>query len=370
MSNQTEDSVVNDTENSLLETISKTSRYVAENGVSLEEKLKEDARFSFVNPEDPHHHIYQRMLQDEQNIRLTGVTMVEKNPEPQEPYAFSFMSYAKKLTQRDLEIIKLSAAYCAANEDIDYLEKMRQKFGEDDLFGFLKPSHALNETFVHFLNQYKKVKSGQLGPPYFELKNEDFKYRILHRGFERAKFDEYSKELKSEKKRNLHLQKVQFAAFDWTKFKIVHEYTIPTSDSPETSEPLDFGQLALRRLGSADGSDIFEKIQEQEQAQDKATGSKSRKRKVRAAGETRLKRRNIGESAKSMASNKFIECPISHKMIPEEKFDKHLQVLLVDPHYKVEREKYEAKHKLSNLSSNEVYENVKRIAKGTNKSLG
>lgn len=347
------------------ETILKTAKYVAENGASFEKKLRDDPRFSFVNPGNSHYELYERMLVDEQRsgTKNNEAFLQDKDTKPQEPYPFSFMSYAKKLTKRDLEIIKLSAAYCVVNEDIDYMEKMRNQFKEDELFGFLSPDHALNSTFIHFMNQYRKVKSGELGPPFFELRNEDFKYKILHRSFERAEFNEYSKELKNEKQRAMHMQKVQFAAFDWTQFKVVDKFTPLSSDDTDVPKPLDFNQLAVKRLGSAGGLDIFDKVHEQQQTSSKESEGKSRKRKVKAAGETRLKRRNIGSSMRNTSDIKYIECPISHKMVPEDKFDKHLQILLTDPHYKLEREKYEAKHKLSNLSSTEVFENVKRIAR-------
>lgn len=353
---------------SIRDTIIKTAKYVADSGTDLEGELRDDPRFSFINPTNPNYGIYKQALSEEAAARSGGSAQDNKGvSKPQEPYPFSFVTYSKNLTQRDLEIIKLSAAYCVANEDSEYLEKMRNQFGEDDLFGFLRPEHALNGTFVQFMNQYKQVKSGELGPPFFELKNEDFKHKILHRSFERAQFNEYSKELRSEKEKAKHLEKVQFSAFPWTEFKVVTKYIIPTSDDVELPEPLDFRQLAVERLGSESAPDIFDRAEEQKRASGKDIEGKSRKRKVKAAGQTRMKKRNVEETSKESIKTKYIECPISHKNIPEDKFDKHLQVLLVDPHYKAEREKYEAKHKLSNLSSAEVYENVKRLAKGAGK---
>ena len=79
--------------------------------------------------------------------------------------------------------------------------------------------------------------------------------------------------------------------------------------------------------------------------------------KIRAAGETRTKR----DIAQTENGDKRIKCPITGKLIPESQFDTHLKVLLSDPMYKEERKKYEDKHKLTNLSSTEVYENIKKL---------
>lgn len=365
-------------EKSIRDTILKTVSYVKLNGRSFEEKLRDDPRFSFVHPSDENYALYQYMLK--QNLSIiendglkvkTGNDVNEaKTKLPQEPYAFSFMNYDRNISRLDLEIIRTTARFCVANENINYLEKMKSQFIEDPQFGFLNPDHILNGIFIQFMNQYKQVKSNVLGLPVFDFKKEDYKNVILRRSFQRAEFNEYSKELLSEKDKALHLQKIQFAAFDWTRFKLLDKVALPTSSDSDIPEPLDFSQLSLKKIDKGDEPELFKQINYQNEENDKETDTKVRKRKIKAAGETRLKKRNVtngpNASGTRNAGEKLIKCPISHKMIPEGKFDRHLQILLGDPHYKIEREKYEAKHKLTNLTSTEVYENIKRIAKNPN----
>lgn len=351
-------------EESVRETIRKTARYVVENGSSLEEKLTHDPRFSFVIPGNDNFSLYQEILREESDSRVSEVESSEqvgRNQLPKEPYLLSFSNYDENITQRDLEIIKLAAVYSVANENTNFLDKMRDKFGDDQLFGFLDPDHTLYNTFIQFVNQYKQVKNNVLGSPFLELKNGDYKFEILQRSFQRAEFNVYSKESRAKKDKVLHLQKIQFSAFDWTNFKVVDTVELSTSDSGELPDPLDFNQLALKSLEKPGMVSIFDRLEEQETKK----GPKSKKRKLKAAGSTRLKMRQTASDASTKGDVRYIKCPITQKMIAEDKFDKHLQVLLVDPHYKVEREKFEAKHKLSNLSSTDVYENIKRVAKAT-----
>lgn len=357
--------VLNDTWNvgdSIRETITKTARYVADNGSGLEEDLMQDPRFSFVKPGDENFAYYQEILSKQRSFKASedeGMKQDRKCRIPQEPYPFSFSNHDEDITQRDLEIIKLAAAYCVANESTNYLQKMRDEFKEDELFGFLNNSHALHGTFIQFVNQYKQVKSNTLGPPFFDWKIGDYKFEILQRSFQRAEFNVYSKELKSERDRASHLRKVQFAAFDWANFKVVNKVTVPTTGLEDLPQPLDFKTLASKRLQKTDLEGLFDA----EKQEDSKAGSKTKKRKLRAAGSTRLKMRQVDSASRSESDSKFIKCPITQKLIPEDAFDKHLQVLLVDPHYKADRERYEAKHKLTNLRSTEVYENIKRVAR-------
>ncbi|CAR27488.1 hypothetical protein ZYGR_0I07630 [Zygosaccharomyces rouxii] len=326
---------------SLKETITKTAAYAKQNGPSFVEKLKNDDRFSFTDPDNEYYEYFQHILSYD----------TDKSLLPREPYPFSFTSYDKNLSPRDLEIIKAAAAFCVANEDLNYLDKMRQQFGSNPQFGFLNPDHSLNETFIHFMNQYKQVKKNTLDPPAFDYLNEDYKSVILRRSFQRAEYREYAKELENEKKQVSRLQKIQFSAYDWTNFKVVHTLTL----SNTSNEPLNFAELSLRRINKTSEIPLFSG----KEFSTNTETTKNRKRKVKAAGETRIKRRRADENSRD------IQCPITHKMIPEDKFDRHLQILLGDPHYKTEREKYKAKHRLTNLSSDEVFENIKNIARNT-----
>lgn len=326
---------------SLKENIIKTASYVRQHGHPFIEKLKNDDRFSFTNPEDIYYQYFQYILNNS----------TDKFVAPKEPYQFSFTNYDRNLPPRDLEIIKTAAAFCVANEDLNYLEKMREQFVRNPQFGFLNPDHPLNETFIQFINQYKQVKQNTSTPPAFDYSNKDYKSLVLRRCFQRAEYEEYAKELEDEKKQASWLQKIQFSAYDWTSFKVVHTIELSNTDN----EPLNFDELSLRRINKTSEIPLFNG----EESSTNTEATKNKKRKVKAAGETRMKKRKAGDN------NKEIQCPITHNMIPEDKFDKHLQILLGDPHYKTEREKYKEKHKLTNLSSNEVFENIKNIARNT-----
>ncbi|SJM87580.1 uncharacterized protein ZBIST_3769 [Zygosaccharomyces bailii] len=325
---------------SLKEAITKTASYVKEHGTIIEEKLKNDDNFSFINPEHEYYEYYQ-YIKD----HVTPQPSV-----PKEPYSFSFMSYDKNISLKDLEIIKTTAAFCVANEKTNYLDELKKEFDEDSQLSFLKAEHPLNSIFVQFINQYKQIKNNALGPPLFNYENSDYKSTILRRSFQRAEYYEYSKEAENQKKQLTFLRKVQFAAFDWTNFNLVGKAYLKDTDKV----PLDFAELSLKKIDKTSRLDFFD-----EKDSNNNNERKGKKRKLRAAGETRLKKKKIETEVRE------IECPITHKMIPEDRFDRHLQILLGDPDYSAEREKFKAQHKISNLSSDGVFENIKRLAKNT-----
>lgn len=381
---------------SVLETVLKTTGYVLRNGAAFEERLRanEDAKFAFVKPGNEYHDYYQYLLRSagyaselapsrsdsekhttDEHIADERTSDRQRSPNnslPREPYPFVFSSYNKGVSPRDLAVIKTTAAFCAANKDADCVVALKHRYAEDKQFGFLNPEHSLNQTFISFVNQYTQILSGELGP-LTEL-GEDYKKTILQRSFQRAEYQEFSLELKASRKRLLEAHKIKFAAVDWENFTVVGTFALDdTQDGDVLPAPVSFAELSCRALDAGElelfaGNEAALQgtgAEETPEAGPKPSKNKKKKSiKIKAAGETRLKRSNA--QAEANPRPKQIECPITHRMVPEEKFDRHLQILLSDPNYKEEREKYEAKHKLTNLTTDEVYQNIKRIARDQN----
>ncbi|GMG26172.1 unnamed protein product [[Candida] boidinii] len=87
---------------------------------------------------------------------------------------------------------------------------------------------------------------------------------------------------------------------------------------------------------------------------------------IKAAGVSRLQQQNTtGDSSAvkyDVNGEKLLRCPISNQLIPESKFAQHIQILLRDPRYKDEKQRYESKYKYANdYSGDQVYENIKNL---------
>lgn len=370
------------------DTIEKTVGYIKQNGISFEKKLKLDEKFSFINPGDKYYEYYRILLKDRMGEEIMSKGVENSGPDadegdaktiqnikktPKEPYQFVFSSYDKNVTSKGLDIIKLTAQFIVANEDLNYMAILKEHYSTDSQFDFLNSGHPLNDIFIDFVNQYKQV----INNTSIQLKtkdNIDINEEILRRCFERAEYDEYLKELGNEATRIKILQSIQFAAFEWTNFKLIGKISFEEDHEVSASygNPLDFGRLRLKNISQDDeeSTDIFSKpdLVNISKTDDVMEIKKSkRKIKVKAAGETRLKRQKQTRDLQNTknTNKKVIECPITKQLIAEDKFDRHLQILLSDPRYNEEKLKYKAKHKLTNLTNDEAYENIKRLVRGT-----
>ncbi|AJR73269.1 Prp21p [Saccharomyces cerevisiae YJM1400] len=270
----------------LKEDIKTTVNYIKQHGVEFENKLLEDERFSFIKKDDPLHEYYTKLM-NEPTVTVSGEDNDRKSErEIARPPDFLFSQYDTGISRRDMEVIKLTARYYAKDKSI--VEQMISKDGEARL-NFMNSSHPLHKTFTDFVAQYKRVYSfiGQ------EIKKS--KRTILDNCFERAQYWEFEKDKDREHDKLVELCKIQFAAIPWDKFTQVAKFSIP-EDTEIFEGSLDLEQMRLRRVQT--GIKLFDSIKptnEEEkivsdQGKQKGGDSKGKKRKIRAVGETRLKK--------------------------------------------------------------------------------
>lgn len=356
----------------LKNTIEKTASFVARNGTEFEEKL-DKAKFPFIDEQDAHYPYYKRSLK---SFKATEQDEISERrpinlPTPSIPYPFVFSTFDRHIPRRDLEIIKVTALFCVVNEETRYLETLKEQCSKNELLAFLDPDHALNATFTHFINQYKQVARKDFGK-LVEL-NEDRKLAVLERSFQRAEFEEYSHKMEAEQKRSHEHFKLKFSAYDWENFELLGTIDFRNLDEENYSEPLDFDVIRQKSLQKNQGTKTFEGIlalsslpqkgtNETDNGEATVKAKKKNKMKIRAAGETRLKK-NKSQTQRTESEERLIECPITHRMVPEASFDRHIQVLLSDPNYSRERQEYEAKNNITNLTLESVHQNIKRLSK-------
>lgn len=161
-------------------------------------------------------------------------------------------------------------------------------------------------------------------------------------------------------------RQTRFASIDWQDFSLVGKLEFDVIDEvSELPPPLTRNEVIYRSLETRQDdvlssrkrpaeNDLDEK--EKETSTDKAA-AKIPGMKIKAAGESRLRKHQKTEPT--------IKCPISGIMVPELQFDSHLKCLLRDPRYQEQQDNYIKKNfkYASNLTTDQVYDNIKRIAK-------
>lgn len=331
-------------------TIERTAEYVLKNGASFEKRLRlnnKEGKFDFLSEDNEHNSYYKEQLK----LQNKSPNEVIQEEIAELPRPLHFQTHLPMISPKDLDIIKLTALYVAKNGE-DYLTKLikhENSIGNKAQFEFTSKNHSLNELFKEYISQYKKVIDDEAVPP------KD----LLRTAMARAIYDKQNKvKLLQEKQEKQDLKK-HYALIEWQDFFLVGVFSFDAVDEvQELAIPLKREELLARSLEGRRqdvklevGPKVY-KTEEIKEHTPKVVAPKGMK--IRAAGESRLKR---------SAQEPTILCPITGKQIPELKFDVHLKILVRDPRYKQEQENFMKKNFTygSNLTTDQVYENIKRL---------
>lgn len=373
------------------QSIDKTVGYVLKNGLSFEQRLlanNTEHKFDFLTPENEYYNYYKWKIDGgnttnsnntTSNDLLKSQSTSEKAETMERPRKLKFLVDLPKISALDLDIIKLTALYVAKNGD-EYAKKLQNheiKVGNRAQFDFVNEKHSLNKLFRQYIDQYLILLKFYSNQPEDEdvlqineqLNDAD---KMISNAYKRAQYDKMNKVERKEKQKLIEQKQAHFASIDWQDFAIVGMIEFDAIDEvKELPAPLSRENLLYRSLESK-SKDLElpapAPVSTAKTDEDKvkvATVSKPpaiKGMKIRAAGESRLKKSEVLTTSGVEPS---IKCPITGKMIPELKFDNHLKVLLRDPRYKQEQENFVRKNfsYASNLTTDQVYENIKRIVR-------
>lgn len=367
----------------VLSTIEKTVGYIRKNGPSFEERLRNSGnpKFSFLNPDDAHHNEYLQRLNSATTPTQTGDIEVKETVE--EARKLLFKIDIPPISEYDLDILKLAALFVARNGPEYGSKLLSHQRGRNGgaQFGFLDSRHSLNGVFQAYVYQYRLAicsLRAQLQDG-LSLNDEKFKadlqlvdlllspdYSIILDAYKRAFHRKQNRMRSRNEKVAQQERQTRFASIDWQDFSLVGKLEFDVIDEvSELPHPLTRNEVIHRSLETRQDdvlssrkrpaeNDLDEK--EKETSTDKAA-AKIPGMKIKAAGESRLRKHQKTEPT--------IKCPISGIMVPELQFDSHLKSLLRDPRYQEQQDNYIKKNfkYASNLTTDQVYDNIKRIAK-------
>lgn len=376
----------------LKETIEKTAKYVLKNGTSFEAKLLEndaDRKFSFLHKSDPFHGYYQQQLKPSATSSNGTKPQPKRVQNVSKPPDFKFLTRLPPVSNYDNEMIKTAALYIACNSDkhIDALRRYMERKGKRSQFAFLNKNHTLHLLFQQYVKQYCAIIDTTLpdGKEKLSQSLHADRNELFQSSYARAVYEKSHKVETKAKEEQTKQKQLQFASIDWQDFALVAKVNFSAIDEvselslPTSREEIMYRSLESRskeiELAPETKAPVQEKEEEQGEPKDEpkdetkdepkaeATEYKAPKgMKIRAAGESRLK--------KKKATERTIQCPITGKKIPELQFDNHLRVLLRDPSYKEQQDNFMKKNFTysSNLTTDQVYENIKRLVKKRERS--
>ncbi|KAI1433697.1 Pre-mRNA splicing factor PRP21 like protein-domain-containing protein [Xylaria sp. CBS 124048] len=240
--------------------LEKTAGFVARNGLSFEDRLREkeknNPKFSFLNPSDPYSPFYLWRLSEIKEGRGTAVAAgragepaapVDEKPKgPPEPPSFQFSARMPNISAQDLEVVRLTALFVAKNGR-QFMTALSQREAGNYQFDFLRPNHSLHNFFQHVIDQYSLLLraggiDGEGGRAQHERvtelqRNVDDKFHILNRAKQRAEWLKYQETEKHKKEEEEEKERLSYAQIDWHDFVVVETVVFTDADNQTNLPP-------------------------------------------------------------------------------------------------------------------------------------
>ncbi|AEO61064.1 hypothetical protein MYCTH_2310878 [Thermothelomyces thermophilus ATCC 42464] len=444
------------------EAIEKTAGYVMRGGAGLEQRIRDNhgknPKFSFLmSSSDPYNAYYEWRKEEIRNGRGTALSAgrvgeaaaapaQEKPAGPPKPPDFQFSARMPRMSQKDLEIVRLTALFVAKNGR-PFMTQLAQREASNPQFQFLIPNHTFHNFFQSMIDQYtillrESGVNGEGGKAQQERvdqlrQNVADKYKVLARAKQRAAYAKWQEAEKAKQEEEEEKKKMEFARIDWNDFVVVETIVFTEADDqanlppPTTLNDLQYASLEEKNkvsvsstlrieeafpfedtsynayppqtygaqapatqpppaapataqannappppaqgapvpLASRTKSAEEEKEEEAQKAQEK---EQERTRVQQAQAEARggaapMKiKENYVPRAAQRAASKFgtqtAMCPNCKQQIPLNEMDEHMRIELLDPRWKEQKAKAEARYATTNLSTAEVANNLKRLA--------
>lgn len=235
--------------------IEKTAGYVARNGLSFENGIREkqgnNPKMSFLNPDDAHHGYYQWRKSEITAGRGNAVSAgretevsfqgreEKKGPEP--PEEFTFSARVPNISAQDLDVVKLTALFVAKNGR-GWMTQLSQREAGNFQFDFLRPQHTLYQFFSRLVDQYTDLLTGGSvdgGRPQKKRitsleQNVKDRFQVLDRAKKRAEWVKYQEAQKVAKEEQQEKERVEYAQIDWHDFVVVE--TVMFDERDENAE--------------------------------------------------------------------------------------------------------------------------------------
>ncbi|CAI2172378.1 10823_t:CDS:2 [Funneliformis geosporum] len=386
--------------------VDKTAIFVARNGVQFEERIRENekhnAKFSFLNPNDPYHAYYQYKIAETKEGKVPkkveakeivqevkDVLPPPKIP-PKEPPFFEFMTDMPAISAQDLDILKLTAQFVARNGR-QFMTALSQREQRNYQFDFLRPNHSLFNYFTKLVEQYTKVL---IPPKNLNEKlryNVDNKYQILDRVMQRVEYAAYQEEERKKAEEKEDQERIAYASIDWHDFVIVE--TVEFTEADETIDlppPMSIMELenmtlaqkkmALVNLAESqpdekageidmemdDDVDMEDDDAEKEDQEQDTTPAVMEIKPPDASAPMKIVKDYTPKAyaLKTSVDRPTVICPRCKQVIPVDEMDDHVRIELLDPKWREQKLAAELKKKESNLlqEGTDVAKNLKAFS--------
>ncbi|OBT51534.1 hypothetical protein VE04_06879 [Pseudogymnoascus sp. 24MN13] len=405
--------------------LEKTAGYVSRNGAVFEDRIREkekhNPKFSFLSANDAYNAYYQWRLSEIREGRGNVVaagragevpTEAEKPKGPPEPPEFNFSAKMPNISAPDLEVVERETG----NYQFDFL---RPNHSLHNFFQRLVDQYTALLRAGGMDGDGGKLQQERIQ----ELeRNVKDKFNVLGRAKQRAEWFKFQDEQKVKKEEEAEKEKLSYAQIDWHDFVVVETVVFTEADDqavlppPTSLSELQFASLDQKahmsinhnlrieesfpseedsyynayqapqvhqmapppapapqqqyppqapafRTKSAEEEEEEARIRDRAEARDRAQAEQAHA-KGGAAAPMKIKENYIPRAARR-AANKNAQmalCPNCKQQIPYSELDEHMRIELLDPRWKEQKSKSDARYATTNLWNNDAANNLKRLA--------
>ncbi|KAK4869814.1 hypothetical protein LT330_005538 [Penicillium expansum] len=349
----------------------------------------------------------------------------EKPKGPPEPASFHFSARMPIINAQDLDVVKHTALF-VAKRGKSFMTALSQREARNFQFDFLRPQHSLYQFFTRLVDQYTillraegidEATSSEKRIAELE-QNAKNKFHVMERAKQRAEWVKYQRQQKQEKEEQSEQERIEYAQIDWHDFVVVEtveftehddhaELPPPTSANDLQSASLEQRaalSLGRRRIEEAMPTGLDEpvyynaypvhpapmhapqppvspypagsypaagqytnpeedqRIRERTQARDQAAAAQAAAQADPSQQPMRIRSDYVPRAQARRQQAQMAICPYCNQKVPSNELDEHIRIELLDPRWKEQRAKAEARSATTNLSTVDVVNNLKRLA--------
>lgn len=348
----------------------------------------------------------------------------EKPQGPPEPPAFHFSARMPISHAQDLEVVKLTALF-VAKRGKSWLTALSQREARNPQFEFLRPFNSLHQFFTRLVDQYTiLLRSEGIDEATTEQKriaeleeSVKNKYHVLERAKQRADWVKHQELQKQEKEELEEQERIEYAQIDWHDFVVVETVVFTDSDEQDDLPPptslhdLQSASLEQKAAMSLNPLRIEEAMPTDLDAPTYYNASPAQTQPAFAPQPSvspypaqfqasypppaedynaqyprplpiqaqqarpefpapavpgqppmRIRQDYVPRAQARRQQGATAICPNCHQQIPVAELDEHVRIELLDPRWKEQRAKQEARSATTNLSTADVVNNLKRLA--------
>ncbi|ODV89927.1 hypothetical protein CANCADRAFT_98053 [Tortispora caseinolytica NRRL Y-17796] len=337
--------------------VEKTVQYVERNGAEFENRLKrtalQDGKLTFLLEDNEYYSYYKWRVHE---IRAGRSLVSKESPEPveaksetKEPYKFEFSEKLPLAAPEDIEVLRLAALYVASNGIERATNELRTVYRDNAQFAFLNPKHSLHQYFSAMIAQYQLVLRAPIS-----LRNRireiiDNKQVVYEWAKQRAIYQQQKLQEEHEVQDAKQKEAIEYSEIDWQDFVVVQTIEFTEEDrSRPLPPPVSLSDLQRSSLETKNRMLTIEDGPAYADSDDSDENDENDEKK----------HKNTNANPRQMTL-----CQLCKRYVPEADYPEHIRVELLDPKWKQEKLKAEARAATTNLDTSAVTENLRNLAR-------